>query len=300
MFTCVRIHERSHVRLHTHTTYIHMYTRKLYIYTYTCKYIYLHIVEQSCFLRPFHLHGFIFFVLSLSLSLSLTRSLSFSLSLSPPLAILSRNTYLYIYNIYMSFFPCIGHTFVNFGLQSISFSHTFTRFFLPLLIRAVFRILSLLVTLVHRLSLSLPLSLSLSLSLFRYSLRSSYKCTLVTIMYWTMFNNVMNAHAGHSVCSPYLRECISYFRVRCTYVYACTSIMRVSKCIRHAFLVHDLLQFYDTTMTTILLFARCLSRSCFLSPHSGSRGFVRSPSRLRDPTLSTRVQMFTFQREIVR
>ena len=149
-------------------------------------------------------------------------------------------------------------------------------------------------------SFSLSHSLSLSLSLFRYSLRSSYKCTLVTIMYWTMFNNVMNAHAGHSVCSRNLRACISYFRVRCTYVYACTSITRVSTCIRHAFLVRDLLQFYDTTMTTIILFAPCLSRSCFLSPHSGSRGFVRSPSRLRDPTLSTRVQMFTFQREIAR
>ena len=239
-----------------------------------------------------------YFLCSFSLSLTHTLTHSLFLSLSPPLAILSRNTYLYIYNIYMSFFPCIGHTFVNFGLQSFPSSHTFTRFFVPLLIRTVFRTLSLLVTLVHRLSLSL--SLSLFLSLFRYSLRSSYKCTLVTIMYWTMFNNVMNAHAGHSVCTSYLRACISYFRVRCTYVYACTSITRVSTCIRHAFLVHDLLQFYDTTMTTILLFAPCLSRSCFLSPHSGSRGFVRSPSRLRDPTFSTRVQMFTFQREIVR
>ena len=299
MFTCVRIHGRSHVRLHTHTTYIHMYTRKLYIYTYTCKYIYLHIVEQSCFLRPFHLHGFIFSVLSLSLSLSHSHSHSHS----PPLAILSRNTYLYIYNIYMSFFPYIGHTFVNFGLQSFPSSHAFARFFVPLLIRAVFRTLSLLehsYTGSPSLFLPLSLSLSLSLSLFRYSLRSSYKCTLVTIMYWTMFNNVMNAHAGHSVCSRNLRACISYFRVRCTYVYACTSITRVSTCIRHAFLVRDLLQFYDTTMTTIILFAPCLSRSCFLSPHSGSRGFVRSPSRLRDPTLSTRVQMFTFQREIAR
>lgn len=168
MFTCVRIHGRSHVRLHTHTTYIHMYTRKLYIYTYTCKYIYLHIIRAIVFFKTVSSTWFYFLC---SFSLSHTLSLSHSLSLSLPLAILSRNTYLYIYNIYMSFFPCIGHTFVNFGLQSFPSSHTFTRFFVPLLIRAVFRTLTLLVTLIHRLSLSLPFSLSLSLSV---SLLSSF------------------------------------------------------------------------------------------------------------------------------
>ena len=143
MFTCVRIHGRSHVRLHTHTTYIHMYTRKLYIYTYTCKYIYLHIVEQSCFLRPFHLHGFIFSVLSLSLSHTLSLTLSFSLSL--PHWQFFRVIPIYIFIIFICLFS-----------RALA---------IPLLISACSRFLPLTLSLVSSSLFSFALSFALCLSL---------------------------------------------------------------------------------------------------------------------------------------
>ena len=89
---------------------------------------------------------------------------------------------------------------------------------------------------------------------------SSYKCKLVTIMYWTMFNNIINAHAATSSFSLCASSITNTGRVPvCVHVsrvYACT-LPSFRKFLFFFFFFFFILFFvcnYDTSTTTTILY----------------------------------------------